>query len=346
MQENRTFIELLEDYDSALKSYGLGCAARLDTVQRAVTLIHRHEARGERSLSRQIVSDFFNEISDRFYKGEIKKNYANTLRRQTERFVQYVQTGEVRLDNTLKGSRVILPAEFQRIVDAFLESDDFHPNTRNDMRWVAHKYFEWLAEQGYKSLRGVGAGQIQKFLLDCAGKMAISSIHNVKLYLAKLYLYLYKSGQSESSYQALLSFTVNRGRKVQPVLQKHEIAALLESIDRRTDSGKRAYAVMLLGVVLGLRACDVVNLKLGDIDWINGEIKILQCKTAVTVVLPLTKDVGEALRDYILTVRPRNDSPQVFFRLRGAPEPLKSAVTIGDIYRDCCSVAGLPASKK
>ena len=37
---------------------------------------------------------------------------------------------------------------------------------------------------------------------------------------------------------------------------------------------------MLLGTVLSLRACDVVALKLTDIDWLRGEIHIVQTKTS------------------------------------------------------------------
>ena len=59
-----------------------------------------------------------------------------------------------------------------------------------------------------------------------------------------------------------------------PVLPKADIAKLLDTIDRTTVKGKRDYAMMMLGTVLGLRACDVVALKLTDIDWFRGEIRI------------------------------------------------------------------------
>jgi integrase len=344
--QRKTLLEQLEAYESALKDYGLACVSRLDAIRRVTPLIQRHREIGAKYLDEQVISDFTGEISERFYKGEIGKNQARHTRRAVERFVRFVQTGEVQLENTLKGSQIVLLPEFQRIVDKFLASENFHPNTRNDIRWAAHRYFDWLADQGYRDLKNVGAEQIQKFLLNCSEKMAMGTVYNVKLYLAKLYAHLYKSGQSESAYQALLSFKVNRKTKVQPVLQKGEIAAMLDTIDRRTTGGKRAYAVMLLGIVLGLRACDIVNLKRTDINWVSGEIRILQSKTARTVVLPLTKDVGEALEDYILNARPESSAPQIFLRLHGTPAPLKSAVTIGEIFRDCCVAAGLPVNKK
>lgn len=277
------------------------------------------------------------------------------LQREVERFVCFVKNGEVKLPNPLAGARTILLPEFQRVVDGFLDSNianykisgaHISQNTRNDMRWVVYKYFEWLCKQGFKDLSKVGAEQIQKYLLFCSETMSMGSVHDTRIYLHKLYAYLYESGLSKSSYGILLSFTVNRGSKVPEIHHNDELAALLETIDHTTIEGRRAYAVMMLGVVLGLRAIDVVNLKLQDIDWVNGEIKILQAKTAISVILPLTKDVGEALQDYILNARPKSDSSQVFLRLKTPHTGLKSAVTIGEIYCACCKASGLPESRR
>lgn len=53
-----------------------------------------------------------------------------------------------------------------------------------------------------------------------------------------------------------------------------------------------------------------------QIDWINGEIRIVQSKTERTLALPLTTDVGEALQDYILYGRPESGLPFVFLRAK------------------------------
>jgi integrase len=157
---------------------------------------------------------------------------------------------------------------------------------------------------------------------------------------------LYAAGQCESNYSALLSFTVSRETKVYPTLPKSDIAKLLDAIDRTSISGKRSYAIMMLGTVLGLRACDVIALKLTDIDWPRGEIRIVQSKTSQPLVLPLTQDVGEALQDYILNARPKTKAKEVFLRFNAPHTALKSAVSIGEIYEDCCIAAGLPVSRR
>ena len=139
---------------------------------------------------------------------------------------------------------------------------------------------------------------------------------------------------------------MNREKRVHPALPKADIAKLLDAIDRNSVKGKRDYAIMMLGTVLGLRACDIVALKLADIDWLHGEIKIIQSKTANPVVLPLTQDVGDALMDYILNVRPDTTAQEVFLRIRAPHLPLTNAVAIGEIYEDCCIAASLPVNKK
>ena len=337
--------ELLAEYETALAGYGLGYGSRLRFLQRAGTIVLRHQNQGKEYLDNEVVAAFFREFSERLYSRDISKKYYWLVRREATRFLHFVETGEMKLPNPQRGARQALTPEYERIAESYL-SGDMHPNTRNDARWVTHKYFAWLTEHGHSDLRRVGAEQVQKFLLDCSSKLSMNSIHDVKLHLAKLYAYLYKTGLSESSYQALLSFKVNRESKMRPVMSREEIAKVLCGIDCKTVGGKRAYAVIMLGAVLGLRACDVANLKLSDIDWLNGEIKILQQKTAETVVLPLTKDTGEALKDYILNARPSTDAEHVFVRMIAPHAPLKAAVTIGEIFRDCCKAVDLDYGKQ
>lgn len=337
--------ELMSEYESALSTYGLGYATRLRLLQRAGTIVLRHEREGQEYLDDVIVAVFFQETVDRLYNGDISKNHYRMLRREAERFLHFAEVGEVKLPNPKLGARLNLTPKYEQITDNYLLGD-MHPNTRNDARWVTHMYFAWLDEHGHPDLRSVGAEQIQKFMLDCSSKMSMNSIHNVKLHLAKLYAYLYKAGLSDSSYQALLSFKVNREIKMRPVMSREEIAKVIDGIDSKTAGGKRNRAIILLGAVLGLRACDVANLKFSDVDWINGEIKILQLKTAETVVLPLTTDVGEALRDYILNTRPDSNAKHIFLRMKAPHEPFKSAVTIGEIFYDCCKAVGLNYGKQ
>jgi len=126
-----------------------------------------------------------------------------------------------------------------------------------------------------------------------------------------------------------------------PAALDDEVAAVLEVIDRRKTKGKRDYAIILLAVVTGLRAVDIARLKLTEIDWQSGEIKIIQAKTGRPLALPLTKDVGEAIQDYILNGRQETTSEEIFLRHHAPFQAFKDGIAIGDMYDDYCKRAGI-----
>jgi integrase len=172
--------------------------------------------------------------------------------------------------------------------------------------------------------------------------MASSSVHNVQLYLRKLCGYLCEHGLLDNPYTALLSMKVSRESKLYPPADCDELAVIMAHIDRSSKKGKRDYAMIMIGIALGLRAIDIIRLKLSDIDWKHGEITIVQAKTDKTVVLSLTADVGSSLRDYIFYGRHNTGSDIIFQRSNAPFTPLKDAVSVGealDLYR---SKAGLP----
>jgi integrase len=61
----------------------------------------------------------------------------------------------------------------------------------------------------------------------------------------------------------------------------------------------RNAAIIMLGLRMGLRASDIVNLNLTDISWKDSAISIIQQKTGVHLKLPLPVDVGNSLYRYI-----------------------------------------------
>jgi integrase/recombinase XerD len=70
---------------------------------------------------------------------------------------------------------------------------------------------------------------------------------------------------------------------------------------------------LLLLARLGLRAGEVSALTLNDIDWDAGELRI-RGKSDRVDRLPLPKDVGQAIADYLQKGRPRCSSRRVFIQ--------------------------------
>jgi integrase len=72
--------------------------------------------------------------------------------------------------------------------------------------------------------------------------------------------------------------------------------------------------MILLIARLGLRCVDVKRLEFADLDWAGNRVSVVQQKTGRRVQLPLLKDVGWAIIDYVRHGRPASECPQVFIR--------------------------------
>src|SRR3546814_15710967 len=65
---------------------------------------------------------------------------------------------------------------------------------------------------------------------------------------------------------------------------------------------------------LGLRCSEVVKLRLDDLDWRNGIIRIARTKTHFTDSLPLLAATGDAIADYLRHERPKTSNRAIFVR--------------------------------
>jgi integrase len=102
--------------------------------------------------------------------------------------------------------------------------------------------------------------------------------------------------------------------RVPSVWDPGDVARILDAVDRGNPCGKRDYAIILLVTRLGLRSIDVKRLEFADFDWPGNRLSVAQAKTGSSIWLPLLKDVGWAVIDYIRSGRPASDCPQVFLR--------------------------------
>jgi len=123
-------------------------------------------------------------------------------------------------------------------------------------------------------------------------------------------------------------------------LPVEQVETLLASCDQRTIGGQRDYAVLLLLARLGLRAGEVVHLRLEDIDWTEGLLTVCG-KGGRWRRLPLPVDVGEAIAGYLRSGRPPCATRRVFVRLRAPHTGFAASVAIDGIVSRALTRAGL-----
>ena len=97
-------------------------------------------------------------------------------------------------------------------------------------------------------------------------------------------------------------------------LQSDEVERVIASCNLSTQVGKRDRAILLLLARLGLRAGDLVRLRISDIDWKEGWIHVVG-KGRREVRLPLTQEIGDAIAVYLEDRRAHIDRDRLFIRV-------------------------------
>jgi integrase/recombinase XerD len=104
-----------------------------------------------------------------------------------------------------------------------------------------------------------------------------------------------------------------------------DVQKILRSISGAEAPGKRDYAIVLLLATYGLGAAEVLGIRLEDIDWQAGELRVRRPKTKVSIQLPLLPAVARALTAYLRWERPPARSVQHIFLRENMPyDPITS----------------------
>src|ERR1035437_7694185 len=179
---------------------------------------------------------------------------------------------------------------------------------------VSRQFLEYLEQRGVKGISEVQLKDASLFIPFISKQYQPTSMRTV---LSALRCFLrFVETKNLTAFCLSRAIPSSSGRKtvIIPTITSEEEHKLLDVEDRTTASGKRNYAMFLLALRTGLRSIDIINLKLGDIQWKSNTIEIVQAKTGTPLILPLLTDVGNAIADYILNGRPDSQLPSLFLR--------------------------------
>lgn len=118
------------------------------------------------------------------------------------------------------------------------------------------------------------------------------------------------------------------------------VERIIASCDLSKPHGIRDRAILLLLGRLGLRAGDVFTMRLDDIAWNEGTIRV-RGKGRREVRLPLPQDAGDALIEYLSRARPRVDDDRVFLRSSAPYRPFRDSSVISGVVRLALDRAGI-----
>jgi integrase/recombinase XerD len=160
------------------------------------------------------------------------------------------------------------------------------------------------------------ARRLRAFVLEKSRSCGWAAAKNCVKALRMFLRFLIAEGQCAVGLDAAIPTVAHwRLASLPRYLQPEDVERLIASCDRTSAVGRRDRAVLLLLTRLGLRAGDIVHLRLSDIDWKDASIHVCG-KGRRHTRLPLTQEVGQAIVAYLKKGRPRTNADTLFIRCR------------------------------
>jgi integrase len=256
-----------------------------------------------------------------------------------------VLTGSVDLSMKLRdgGKEVPQSPEFVRLLDAWcgeMGQRNLAVNTQNSYAREARGYLLYLEAQGVTSLQAAGGSTVLGFLESLRERWAESSMWAAVTNLRAFLKFLGRRDLLD----ALGLANARRHHNIVPILRDEDEQAVVRACTNGLISARDA-AITLMVLVSGLRACDLVALRLRDINWRESTIGIVQQKTGNPLSLPLLPVIAERLAEYVLTGRPDTRNDHVFLRSLAPHTEFSDHAAIYDVTRRTFRAAGMERPK-
>ena len=236
---------------------------------------------------------------------------------ELERFEQYMRQARGLADNTLVQRGAIV----RRLLSSQLDSRQVVPAR-------------------------IDAASMRRFIMDHTDRWSAGSMHVIAGALRGYLRFRASQGDRVQALLAAIPSIANwRLATLPEVPTEVEIKLLLRSFDQPFPSSKRANAMLRCLADLGLRSSEVVRLRLDDIDWQAGTVRLAKAKSRRVDMMPLPRETGRAISSYLVSERPQCLSRAVFVR-HVAPyeQPIGTGVVqraVREAYRRC----GLPYTR-
>src|SRR6266571_3898543 len=267
------------------------------------------------ALSVRVVDEFVACQQERARRGEIGPNRRNALVKSARMMLEFQATGAVAWRMMSPDPDLTLSDSSRDVLEQFAVAAglELAPGSVRLLASEIRQFLAYLDRIGRGALGTVTADDVRGFMVEMAPRRPAGTA-NVVWSLKRFFAFLNIAGLSDVRIDGLLAHAApRRVRRCRALPVRRPAVSLRES--RPGPPAGRGTPV-LLAVSTGLRCCDIVALRLDQIDWRHDEIQLVQAKTSRPLVLPLPALAGNAVAEWILHGRPDCDAPEVFVRLQ------------------------------
>jgi integrase/recombinase XerD len=208
-----------------------------------------------------------------------------------------------------------------------VEERGLRPASVDSYRFHLDRFEAYLQRIGVGSLGELSPVILSAFVVERAGAGLAKSTVREGAGVVRVFLrYAHREGILRTDLSAAVGWPqVYRLSSVPRSISWDDVNRVLAGVDRRSEVGRRDYAILLLLVTYGLRGREIAALTLDDIDWKRDRLAIPERKAGHSTAFPLSAVAGEALLDYLRQGRPVTTDRHVFFRAVAPRRPIGAA---------------------
>ncbi|BAO92585.1 tyrosine-type recombinase/integrase [Caballeronia cordobensis] len=225
-----------------------------------------------------------------------------------------------------------------------------HPLTRAKRTMHALNFLSSLGHRADEQrLKYLSVQELDAYLKQCCVGLRRASIEDRTVCLRDFLRHLWRTGRTAADLAGTVIGPDIYEHEGIPVALRTEDVTRVPEVTRRDVSpvGLRDYAILSLLSTYGLRAAEVVNLHLEDIDWRRDILRVRHTKTGTSSGLPLLPEPGEALLRYLEKARPPSVYREVFLRIQVPYRPFKNGSILNCIMNARLRAAGItPQGRK
>ena len=179
---------------------------------------------------------------------------------------------------------------------------------KNDVRARVHvvsRFLRYLDLSGITKLTDITSPDIYGAFEEASDK------HGFHKSVSAFLRYAYRHSLTAHDFSVLVP-SISRHVPVPTVYTPEEVEKIIVAATQSKVCGKRNQAIVLIAARLGLRSCDIANLRFENIHYEKETIEIRQVKTGEPLVLPLLPEIRNALANYIENERPKSANSLIF----------------------------------
>ena len=222
--------------------------------------------------------------------------------------------------------------------------------TINDLEAEARRFLSWyVGRTASETLLGMQVNDIDAYLLDRAPSLRRITRKAIAQRLRCFLRFAHVTGRTDRDFApCVMAPTLYAFETIPSALSPAAIRAVLKTTrEDRSPKGLRDYAILQLLSTYGLRAGEITQLQLDDIDWRADRFCVRHTKTGAQSFLPLLPSAGEAVLAYLRRGRPSTEAREIFIRTRAPYRGLDCGSSLYASIRRRLEAAGVaPKGKK